>query len=266
MVSLTHAQSILVVPRGVVIIGISPKSFGAYYFSNRHDEGFAFLANAREETALRNSLSHEILPGDRNNTNWLIAAEAAKRLTGLALKTNVNIARYRALQMVSVLRDRYLTGNVTDNALDELRSKLTPIEKYVFDLLKVAIEVTSQIDKVILIEIFTALNGVLAQFVKARIKFLDIGAHQTISDAFSWLANVPNAWSIETETEIIGPSKLIGERTALIAERDALIVGRDALIAERDALIVGRERLWKNRFVRSIYRAIRRIIAAEPIG
>ncbi len=68
------AKTITVVPQETVIIGISPQSFGAYYFSGRHSEGYEFLDNERTDESTRDALHDVILPGDRNNTNWLIAA------------------------------------------------------------------------------------------------------------------------------------------------------------------------------------------------
>jgi hypothetical protein len=237
VVALSHAQSVLVVPTETVIIGISPKSFGAYYFSNRQEEGLKFLAIGEEEADLRRSLENTVLPGDKNNTNWLLAAEAAKRLTTPIVAMKTNIVRYRALQMIAVLRERYLAGHATDGVVVELKSKLTPDERSVFDLLEAAIKVASQIDQVVLQEIFAAIERNLGQFVKARVKFLDIGPHQTIDDAVSWLAKDPEVSLGDEGTQQSTIQILASERATLRAERDALRAERDALLAERKVLL-----------------------------
>jgi glycosyltransferase involved in cell wall biosynthesis len=105
--ALVGAKSVVVLTDPTVIIGISPKSFGAYYFSGRHDEGYHFLGNEGIDAEVREDLESVILPGDRNNTNWLVAAEVARRRILPALSSSLSAERYRALQIASVLRDRY---------------------------------------------------------------------------------------------------------------------------------------------------------------
>ena len=203
IVVLSHAQSIVVVPTETVIIGISPKSFGAYYFSNRQEEGLRFLQTGKEETELRRAFDHVILPGDQNNTNWLIAAEAAKRLIPPSLEGNTNIVRYRALQMIAALRERYLTQRISDQELNGLRSKLSAGEALLFELLEITIKMTSKIDRASLYEIFTSVDQALGQFVKAKVKYIDIGPHRTIDDAISWLATNPEVSLDDTERDTI---------------------------------------------------------------
>ena len=261
IVVLSHAQSIVVVPTETVIIGIAPKSFGAYYFSNRQEEGLQFLQTGNEETELRRALDQVILPGNQNNTNWLIAAEAAKRLVPPSIKENTNVVRYRALQMIALLQERYLTRRASDQDVDELRSKLSAEEALLFELLKTALERTSQVDQGVLCEIFTSIDQVLGQFVKAKVKFLDIGPHQTIDDAVSWLAKYPEVSLDDDKPAGVAEKKLVGDRAALIAERDALLTERANLLAERDVLLAKKKgtrlthRLWR-RLHRSLYERV----------
>ena len=102
--ALLRASNIVVLPRELVIIGISPKSFGAYYFSGRQEEGYLFLNNIKVTPKIRAALEPVILPGDENNTNWLIAAEAVRQTFPRVLGDSVDAGRYRALQMIAVLR------------------------------------------------------------------------------------------------------------------------------------------------------------------
>ncbi len=181
--ALVHAKSIVVVPTEFVIIGISPKSFGAYYFSGRHDEGYRFLDNEQVEPAVRSSLSDVILPGDRNNTNWLVAAECVRKAYPSKVAKQVNFARYRALQMIGVLRDSYLHGHQMH--LAELRLKLVPSELLLFEALEFVIKDLPL--RHMMPKAFDAITAQLGQYHPATVTMIDIGPHKKIWDAFMWL-------------------------------------------------------------------------------
>jgi len=178
----THAKSITVVPKELVIIGISPRSFGAYYFSGRHDEGYRFLDNEQVDASIRDTLEDVILPGDRNNTNWLVAvASACAALPGV-VKRDVGKARYRTLQIVGVLRDSYLNGN--RKFLDDLRGRLSEAERNLVDALEASL---STQDAAALQKSFEAITARLRQYEPATVTMLDIGRHTSIQDAYNWL-------------------------------------------------------------------------------
>lgn len=178
----THAKSITVVPKELVIIGISPRSFGAYYFSGRHDEGYRFLDNEQVDASIRESLKDVILPGDRNNTNWLVAVASARAALPGVLKNDVGKARYRALQIVGVLRDSYLHGN--RKFLEEMRARLTAAELNLVNSLEAVLATQ---DVATLQKSFDAITARLRQYEPATVTTLDIGPHASIRDAFAWL-------------------------------------------------------------------------------
>lgn len=95
---LLNAQRILVCPYPLVTIGISPKSFGFYYFNRAEREGTQFLNNAYDDAAAR--LWHVILPGSEMNTSWLIAMERLRLNYGSGTELRVNYDRYRLLQLL----------------------------------------------------------------------------------------------------------------------------------------------------------------------
>ena len=72
------AERILVSPWPLVAIGISPKSFGSYYFNQRENEGVEFLKNVAEPD-LAERVESISLPGSNMNTSWLLSMEALKR-------------------------------------------------------------------------------------------------------------------------------------------------------------------------------------------
>ena len=181
---LTHATSITVIPKELVIIGISPKSFGAYYFSGRHDEGYRFLDNEHVDAAVRESLKDVILPGDRNNTNWLVAvASACAALPGI-VKSGVGVARYRALQILGVLRDSHLHHH--RRFLDELRAQLSEPELLLVDMTEAGLKPLAQHAQA-LQKSFDAMTAQLRQYEPSVVTMLDIGTHTSISDAYAWL-------------------------------------------------------------------------------
>lgn len=227
---LRQAQTILVVPKETVIIGISPKSFGAYYFANRQDEGYKFLANEQEENDLRSSLACEILPGDRNNTNWLVAASAARRLTG---GVPLDLQRYRILQVVAALRAKYVQQGADPSILAELLPMLGTSERSLVELLDAALTAAT-CDPVVLYEVLQGIEACLGQFHKAYISMIDIGEHRSISDAVQWLRTEPGRAPHGIGTPTATTSNVASERTALLRERHTLIAERDRLSGERD--------------------------------
>jgi hypothetical protein len=118
---LLAARRVLVVPRPMVTIGISPKSFGYYYFNRREAEGTEFLNN-RDLGAIPAETAARILPGSDMNTAWLAAMLAVERNFGAAAPFPVSLRRYRTLQILATARTRGAAG------LLALRARLEPSE------------------------------------------------------------------------------------------------------------------------------------------
>lgn len=101
-VLLLKAERILICPYPLVTIGISPKSFGFYFFNNREEQGVEFLKNLPDPQCIE-QLRHVILPlGPKDRTSWLIAMETIKSNFGSEFKLRVNYHRYRFLQILSI--------------------------------------------------------------------------------------------------------------------------------------------------------------------
>lgn len=103
-VILLVAQSILVVPRPLVAIGISPKSFGYYYFNHRPDEGAAFLKNL-DHSSIPADIRSQLLPGNSLITFWYLAMVQIERNFGAEHQVRADAGRYR---FAKVYMDRRL--------------------------------------------------------------------------------------------------------------------------------------------------------------
>ena len=124
-VTLLTARQLLVVPQPMIAIGISPKSFGYYYFGGREKEGTSFLNNLSEES-IDPKLRNVILPGTDMNTCWLIAMKMLSENYRLSVKQS----RYRELQIRSVFNALFTQETFELSTIKELRKKLSFFELF----------------------------------------------------------------------------------------------------------------------------------------
>jgi hypothetical protein len=124
-VLLLTTPSVLVVPEPLVAIGISPKSFGYYYFNAREAEGTALLNNLGESSVpayARNA----ILPGSALLTCWFIAMACIERNFGKEYGVRADVGRYRYLQVLS------LDEKAGNEAAQDLWPRLTFRERLLY--------------------------------------------------------------------------------------------------------------------------------------
>jgi hypothetical protein len=127
-VSFLKAERILISPLPLVTIGISPKSFGFFYFNGREEEGVEFLKNIPEpEIAAR--LSSVLLPGSNMNTSWLLAMETIRSHYESEFNLRVNYRRYRMLQVLHLCQNYFGPGSVTKAQMKELWHLLSKWER-----------------------------------------------------------------------------------------------------------------------------------------
>ena len=117
-VLLLTSRRVLVVPEPLVAIGISPKSFGHYYFSGRQAEGAAFLNNMGESSIPEN-VRAELLPGNALITCWYAAMACIERNFGEEYGVHADTNRYRQAQVL------YTDWRADLAVIRELFSKLT---------------------------------------------------------------------------------------------------------------------------------------------
>lgn len=192
VVTFTRARTIVVLPKPSVIIGISPKSFGAYYFSARQKEGFEFLANENVDPVVLSALKDSIMPGDKNNTNWLIAAETARRAIASSHPHDLNIDRYTSIQINSIMRNRYVTKLPNEADIIEIQKKLSSRELLLFESLRTTIEVVATSAPILIPNVLDAIDRQTGQYGPSYYANCDIGTHNNITDAFNWLSEMGN--------------------------------------------------------------------------
>ena len=90
-------------PHPLVVIGISPKSFGFYYFNRLEKKGTEFLQNMPDSGTMKGITRHA-LPGTDLNTFWLLAMETVKENYGKEFRLKASYRRYRFLQILHVFR------------------------------------------------------------------------------------------------------------------------------------------------------------------
>jgi len=102
---LLAADPVLVTPQPLTMIGISPKSFGYYYYNKREKEGVDFLRNVANDE-IRRRLRSVMVPGTNMNDSWLCAMETLALNFGPRRDLRVNYNRYRLAQFAATLAAR----------------------------------------------------------------------------------------------------------------------------------------------------------------
>ena len=122
-VAFLTARRIVADPQPMVIIGVSPKSYGFFHAHGRNDAGKAFLGAVTDERA-RRRLEAAMLPGSNINAGWLSAIESIwARYPDLA-PAPPDHRRFRLVQAIHAYEGRYLKGTVTELDLAALEQHL----------------------------------------------------------------------------------------------------------------------------------------------
>jgi glycosyltransferase involved in cell wall biosynthesis len=118
--ALLSAERILADPRPMVVVGVTPKSYGFFHINDRESEGRAFLD--AEASPPRQ------LPGSNINEGWLDAVETVERNFGASRGLRVNRRRYRVMQAAAVYSRRF-RGQGSPEEVRALEGKLPPLER-----------------------------------------------------------------------------------------------------------------------------------------
>ena len=125
------ADDILIVPEPMAVIGISPKSFGYFFFNSNQEQGAKFLNNLREDD-IPATVRNIVLPGGYHNTCWLLAMEHAHINFPEAPELRPNYNRYRLVQTGYIYKGYYTGRQVSTSKLREFNSHLTAAERVRF--------------------------------------------------------------------------------------------------------------------------------------
>jgi hypothetical protein len=129
-----RADSIVAEPHPLVVIGVSPLSYGFFYNNNRETEGRAFL-EGRDPAERPEPGRSALLPGTNINDGWLRAVEELYRDLGCPTDLKPNYRRYRMLQIVHTYGGYHLRGTVDVDDLAELKSHMAWWERLLYGLL-----------------------------------------------------------------------------------------------------------------------------------
>jgi hypothetical protein len=175
------AHRILVVPKPLVTIGISPKSFGYYYFNDLESKGNEFLNNMG--TDVDSQVRSVILPGTDMNTSWLLAMETLVKNFGAELGIQTNRKRYRFLQICAVHAKVILGMNTSAGLLSEMRKKLTVFERLYSSPLSLLGIVSQLMPKVMRESLARKLFVLTGSHQRDRLPTIE-GKYRTILDVF----------------------------------------------------------------------------------
>jgi hypothetical protein len=128
-----QSARILIFPQPMVVIGITPKSYGFFHFNDRAADGVKFLKN--EEHRPRSAACESVmLPGTSYNDSWLLAMEALSNIHSAAQGMRPNYGRYRLLQIVHTYKKVYFDKVLGSQELATLRERMNWVEKATYGL------------------------------------------------------------------------------------------------------------------------------------
>jgi hypothetical protein len=117
--TLLTARRVVFEPRELVVIGVTPKSYGFFHLNQRESEGRAFLEGG--------DVAPQV-PGTNINVGWLSAMEAVEANYGTASGLRVNRRRFRLLQAAHVYA-RQLHGSGSPEEVADFEAGLPGAER-----------------------------------------------------------------------------------------------------------------------------------------
>jgi hypothetical protein len=127
-VAFLTAREIVVEPRPLVAIGVTPKSYGFFHMNDREEVGKAFLEAPSAQAADPAQRAAQ-MPGSNINTGWLSALEEIARRYPHLVPAQPARRRFRLLQAVSVYEAHFLDGTASAAQLARMEAHLSPLER-----------------------------------------------------------------------------------------------------------------------------------------
>ncbi len=126
-----RAHSIVVDPHPMVVIGVSPRSYGFFHYNRQETAGRSFLQGDDAPTD-SDSPTAPLLPGTNINDGWLTAMRELHRELGGPASPRPDYRRYRMLQIAYVYEGHYLRGSIDASELAELQRLMTRRERALY--------------------------------------------------------------------------------------------------------------------------------------
>lgn len=124
-----RSTKILIVPRPMVIIGITPKSYGFFHFNNRAQDGSKFLHN--DDKLASGRARGIMLPGTSYNDSWLLANEELSANFSAEAGMLPEYRNYRFLQIVHGYKKCYFDKAMKAEDLRALKACMTFYERFI---------------------------------------------------------------------------------------------------------------------------------------
>lgn len=173
-VMLMKARRILIEPRPLVAIGITPKSYGYYLFNNREHEGVEFL-HGTDPIGWDRPVDRPLLPGTNMINSWLLAMEAVVKTYGRTKVLRVNYGRYRRLQIVHVLSG-YVDGSVSRDVYAQVKRSMRPWERAVYSVMLFGVSVGLKVFRGRPKALFRSVLGRLHRGLRSSVEWDRVGA------------------------------------------------------------------------------------------
>lgn len=127
-----RAQTIVAEPHPLVVIGVSPQSYGFFYNNQREAEGRSFLQGySQYDGSARES---RLLPGTNINDGWLRAVEELHRTLGSPASPSPSYRRYRMVQSLYLYNGHHLRGTISSEQLAQLYTHLRAPERFLYNV------------------------------------------------------------------------------------------------------------------------------------
>lgn len=192
-VSFLKARSIVVVPQPLIIIGISPKSFGYYFLNKRETEGARFLHNEESLDEFLGHYASVALPGSRHNTCWLAAVSMVEQRLGADMQLAVDVRQYRRLQIAYAIEMKCFDKALEQRDYERLLDMLSAAERRFARQVEWMARIYRRAFATHRGRARRLLYKLLKQHFPPTVNVVDIGPHASIRDALDWLARRESA-------------------------------------------------------------------------
>lgn len=126
-----ESNKTLIYPKPLVIVGITPKSYGTFHFASQPSSGVNFLHN--EDVLKAASLEFpDLLPGTSYYDSWYLAMHELQKKCKARLRIHLNLRRYRFLQIIHVYKGDYFNRQPSEVKIHKLKIKMTFVERLVY--------------------------------------------------------------------------------------------------------------------------------------